>query len=64
MSGRFKVEQDQIVIIQLPEIEALLAEVGGVDAEALAFQHQLDAAGHNRVVLDHQDAHGLDHSSG
>src|SRR5690606_748829 len=55
--GQIEVEQDDVVIIQLAQIEAFLAQIGRVDVEALAGQHQLDGLGRGRLVLDQQHAH-------
>ena len=41
--GEVQVEQDDVVVVELAEIDALFAEIGRVDVEALRFQHQFDA---------------------
>ena len=58
--GQVQVEQDDVVIVELAEIDALLAEVGGVDVEVLGLEHQLDALRRRAVVLDQQNPHVLD----
>ena len=55
--GKVQVEQDDVVIIQLAEIEAFFAKIGGVDVEAFGAEHQLDALGRRRLVLNQQDPH-------
>ena len=52
-----QVEQDDVVVVELAEIDALFAEIGGVDVEALGFEHQLDRLRSGAVVLNQQDAH-------
>src|SRR5215471_18819560 len=52
-----EVEQDDVVIVELADLQAVLAEIGGVDDEVLRLEHQLDALGGARVVLDDQYAH-------
>src|SRR6185295_11309593 len=39
------------------EIEALFAQIGRVDVEAFAAEHQLDALRGRRLVFDQQHAH-------
>ena len=55
--GQVEVEQDDVVIIQLAEVQALLAEIGRVDVEAFGREHELDRLGGGRLVLDQQHAH-------
>ena len=52
-----EVEQDDVVIIQLAQIEAFLAQIGRIDVEAFGAQHQLDAFRRRRLVLDQQNTH-------
>ena len=52
-----QVEKDDVVIVELAEIQALFAQIGRVDVEALGREHQLDALGGGRLVLDQQHAH-------
>ncbi len=40
--GQVQVEQDDVVVVELAEIDALFAQIGRVDVEALGFEHQLD----------------------
>jgi hypothetical protein len=56
--GQVKIEQDYVVIVQLAEIEALLAEVRRVDVEPLGGEHQFDRLRRCRLVFDQQHAHG------
>jgi hypothetical protein len=53
-----QVEQDDVVIIQLAQIEALFAQIGRIDVEAFGREHQLDRLGGGRFVFDQQYAHG------
>ena len=55
--GQIEVEQDDVVIVELAQIEAFLAKIGGVDIEALGPEHQFDALGDGRFVLDQQNPH-------
>ncbi len=55
--GQIEVQQDQVVIVDLAEIDAFLAQVGRIDVEALRLEHQLDALRGGAVVLDQQYAH-------
>jgi hypothetical protein len=41
--GQVQVEQDDVVIVELAQIEAFLAEVGRIDVETFGLEHQLDA---------------------
>src|SRR5215831_16532921 len=47
-----QVEQDDVVVIELAEVDALFAEVRRVDVEALGFQHQLDRLRSRAIVFD------------
>jgi hypothetical protein len=40
--GQVQVENDDIAVVQLAEIDAVLAQLGRKDIEALGFEHQLD----------------------
>ena len=55
--GQVQVEQDDVVIVELAEIDALFAQIGGVDVEAFGLQHQLDGLSGGAVVLNQQNAH-------
>jgi hypothetical protein len=37
-----EVEKNDVVVVYLAEIDPFFAEIGGVDVEALGFEHQLD----------------------
>ncbi len=52
-----EVQCDQVVIVELAEVQALFAEIGGVDVDAFGRQHELDAAGGGGIILDQQNAH-------
>src|ERR1700736_1427562 len=51
-----KIEQDYVVVIDLAEIDALLAELRRIDVEALGFEHELDGKRGGAIVLDKQYA--------
>ena len=55
--GQVEVEQYDVVVIELAEVHAFLAEIGGVDVEAFGLQHQLDTLGRCGIVLDQQYSH-------
>ena len=55
--GQVEVEQDDIVVVELAEIDALFTEIGRVDIEAFRLEHQLDALGRCTVVFNQQNAH-------
>jgi hypothetical protein len=38
--GQVQVEQDNVIVVQLAEIDALFAQIGSVGLEALGFEHQ------------------------
>ena len=52
-----QVEKDDVVIVELAEIEALFAQIRRVDVETFGAEHQFDALGGRRLVLDQQHAH-------
>ena len=54
-----EVEQDQVVVVELGEIDAFLAEVGRIDVQIGVLQHQLDALRRRRIVFDQKNSHGL-----
>ena len=55
--GKVQVEKDDVVIVKLAEVDALLTEIGGVDVEALGLEHQFDRLRCGAVVLNQQNAH-------
>ena len=50
--GKVQVEQDNVVVVELTEIDALLAEIRRIDVEILGLEHQLDALRRRAVILD------------
>mgnify|MGYP007104195972 CR=1 FL=1 len=52
-----QVQQNEVVVIDLAQIDAFLAQVGRIDIEAFRLEHQLNALGCRVVVFDQQDAH-------
>ena len=61
--GKVQIEEDDVVVVELAEIDALFAEIGRVDVEALGLEHQLDALRGGAVVFDQQYAHAKSPSS-
>ncbi len=55
--GQVQIEEDQVVIVELGEIDPLLAEVRGIDVQVRVGEHQFDAPRHVRVVFDEKDSH-------
>ncbi len=55
--GQIEVEENDVVVVELAEVGAFLAQIGGVDVEALGLEHQLDALRCRAVVLDQKDSH-------
>ena len=47
-----QVEQDDVVVVELAEIDALFAEIRRVDVEALGLEHQLDRLRSGAIVLN------------
>src|SRR5215472_5156405 len=52
-----QVEQDDVVVVEFAEIDALFAQIGGVDVEALGLEHQLNRLSRGTVILNQQYAH-------
>src|SRR5262249_43202542 len=52
-----QIEQDDVVVVELAEINAFFAQVGGVDVKSLRLQHQLNRLSGGAVVLNQQNAH-------
>src|SRR4029079_11774106 len=55
--GQVKVEQDNVVIVELSEIDAFFTKVRRVDVETLGFQHQFDRLRDGAVIFYQQYAH-------
>ena len=53
-----EVENDDVVIVELADLQAVFAEIGRVADEIFLAQHQLDAGGRRGIVLNQQYAHG------
>ena len=49
---KVEIEEDDVVVVDLAEIDPFLAEIGGVDVEALRFEHQLDRLRGGAIVFD------------
>ena len=58
MSGKKKIENDDVVVIQLADLQAVFAEIGGVDDETVGLKHQFDAFRCRAIVFNEQHAHG------
>ena len=52
-----EVEQDEVVVVELAEVDAFFAQVGGVDVETFRLEHQFDALGRRGIILDQQYPH-------
>src|SRR5450759_3810943 len=52
-----QVKQDDVVIVQFAEIDSFFTEIGGVEVEALGFEHQLDRLLSGAIVFNDQYAH-------
>src|SRR6185437_1541332 len=57
--GQVQVKQDDVVVIELAEIDALFAEVRRVHVETFGFEHQLDALRRRAVVLNQEHTHAV-----
>ena len=55
--GKIDVEKNDVVVVELAEIDAFLAEVGRIDVEVLGLEHQLDALRGGAVVFYQEHAH-------
>ena len=54
---QLQVEYDYVVVIQFTEIDTFFTEIGCVDVESFAPQHQFDTARHRAIVFDQQYTH-------
>ncbi len=52
-----QIEDDDVVIVELADLEPVLAQIGGVADKAFALQHQLDACRCRGIVLNQQNTH-------
>ena len=55
--GQLQVQNDNVVVIKLTQIDPFFAEIGGVNIQAFAPQHQFDASRHGAVVFNQEYAH-------
>src|SRR5882724_12917699 len=53
-----QIQQDDVVVIELSNLEAVFPEICRIDDVTFRFKHQLDALGSVRIVFDQQNAHG------
>ena len=58
------VKKNNVVIIELAEIDPLLAKIGRVNIETFGLKHQLDALRRCAIVLDKKDPHANPHFPG
>src|SRR6266567_1427277 len=54
---KVQIEEDDVVVVDLAEIDAFLAEIGRVDVEAPGFEHQFDRLRGGAIVFNQQYAH-------
>ena len=47
-----EVEEDDVVVVDPCHFQTVLTQVGGVDVEALRFEHQLDRLRGGAIVFD------------
>ncbi len=52
-----QVEEDDVVVVELADLDAVLAELARVDHEAAGTQHQFDGPRGGGVVFDQKDTH-------
>ena len=57
--GQVQIQEDDIVVVQLTEIDALFTEVRRVHVETLGFKHQLDALRRRAIVLNQEYTHAI-----
>ena len=59
---QIQIQQDQIVVIELCQIDALFPQIGGIGVQIGMGQHQFDAFGGGWVIFDQQYSH-VSHSA-
>jgi hypothetical protein len=55
--GQVQVQQDDVVVVEFAEVDALFANVRRVDVKTLEIEHQLNRLGSCSVILNQQYAH-------
>src|SRR3546814_19524014 len=60
--GQHEIQDDDVVIVELPDLKAVFAHIGRVAHIALRAEHHLDALGSGGIVLDKQNSHGVTRS--
>src|SRR5215472_1192260 len=55
--GKHQIEENDVVIIELADLQAILAEIGRVANEVFLAEHHLDAGCGCRIILDKKHAH-------
>jgi hypothetical protein len=54
---KHQVKNDDVVIVDLPDLQAVLTELGRIEDESLGLEHQFDALGERCIIFDQQNAH-------
>jgi hypothetical protein len=52
-----QVQEDDVVVVEFAEVDALFAQIRGVHIEAFGLEHQLNGLSRRAIVLDQQYAH-------
>src|SRR6516165_10343137 len=55
--GKHQIEENDVIIIELADLQAILAEIGRVANEVFLAKHHLDAGCGCRIILDKKHAH-------
>ena len=50
--GKVQIEKDDVVVVELAEVDAFLAEIRRIDIEILGFEHELDALSGRAVIFN------------
>src|SRR3546814_4147529 len=61
--GQHEIQDDDVVIVELPDLKAVFAHIGRVAHIALRAEHHLDALGSGGIVLDKQNSRSEEHTS-
>ena len=54
---QIQIQQDQIIVVELGQIDALFAHVGAIDVVTGMGQHHFNAARRGRIILHKKDSH-------
>ena len=55
--GKHQIEENDVVIVELADLQAVLAEICRIANEVFLAEHHLDAGRGCRIVLDKKHAH-------